>query len=231
MKIRCIVIDDEQPARELIKAYIEKVPHLEFITEFKNPLEAMSILREQDINLIFLDIQMPGLSGLEFIKTLNHQPSIILTTAYSQYALEGYELDVLDYLLKPISFERFLKAVNKIQGSVSPKIPVTTSPNDQEYLFVKSDGQKHRISFNEIQFIEGLKEYVRFHLISDTVITLESLKKLEETLPPGQFMRIHKSFIVNTKLVKSISGSHVIIGSQKIPVGQSYKEKVMKELF
>ena len=174
---------------------------------------------------------MPGLSGLEFIKTLSHKPSIILTTAYSQYALEGYELDVLDYLLKPISFERFLKAVNKVQGAVSSKTPVTTPENGQKHLFLKSDGQKYRVAMDEIQFIEGLKEYVRFHLTSDIVVTLESLKKLEETLPHDQFMRIHKSFIVNKKLVKSISGSHVIIGSQKIPVGQSYKEKVMQELF
>ncbi|XOV94712.1 MAG: LytR/AlgR family response regulator transcription factor [Bacteroidota bacterium] len=235
--IRCVIIDDEKPARDLLKAYVKKISHLELIGDYPNPMDAMSVISSQKIDLILLDIQMPGLTGLDFIKTLSNKPAIILTTAYPQYAIEGFELDVQDYLMKPISFERFLKAINKLKTG---QAPVTTPQKEVEkevekgekpdFLYFKADGQKHRVNANSILFIEGLKEYVKVITEKESIITLASLRNLEEELPVT-FLRVHKSFIINKDKVNSYSNSQIIINGHKIPVGKMYAENVMKELY
>lgn len=226
----CIIIDDEQPARKLIAEYVRKVPGLEVKGEFKNPLDAMSFLARQQIDILFLDIQMPGLTGLEFIKTLSYPIDIILTTAYSEYALEGYELDVADYLMKPIKFERFLKAVSKVISKRSQIEKHDTTPR-KDHLLIKADGQTHRVQVDEILFIEGLREYVTFHLPQKRIISLDSLKRLEEELSTSGFLRVHKSFIVNEKYISSHSGHFLMIKDKKIPIGANYRDDVLKNLF
>jgi len=230
MSVRCIIIDDEKPARDLIKAYVSKINHLELLGDFSNPMDAMDILSQQGIDLIFLDIQMPGLTGLDFIKTLTVKPAIILTTAYPQYALEGFELDVLDYLMKPIPFERFLKAINKLKPA---EAPVTTRPKDEKsekYLYFKADGQKHRVETSSILYIEGLKEYVKVVTENGQMITLAALKSLEGELK-HPFLRVHKSFIINKDKVSSYSSSQIVIQGTNIPIGKMYQEIVLKEMY
>ncbi|MEO9474506.1 MAG: LytTR family DNA-binding domain-containing protein [Cyclobacteriaceae bacterium] len=228
----CIIIDDEAPARALISEYVKKLPHLGLRGEYRNPIEAYDILNKETVEVIFLDIQMPGMTGLEFIKTLSHKPKIIITTAYSEYALDGYELDVVDYLMKPISFERFVRAVNKCISNIGPQNPDSQAmPSKRDYMLVKADRQTHKVYFKDILYIEGLKEYVSFMLENERIIALETMKSLEEKLPTDSFMRIHKSFIVNTSRVKSLSGNQVQIGDKKIPIGQSYRESVVKTIF
>ena len=230
MNFNCLIIDDEQPARALIRAYVEKIPGLNILGEFKNPMDAISTISTKKVDILFLDIQMPGLTGLEFIRTLRYKPDIILTTAYSEYALVGYELEVADYLMKPIAFDRFLRAVNKViqKKQISSEAPVSTST---DHFLIKSDGQTHRIALSDILYIEGLKEYVTFVLTEKKIIVLESLRKLETDLPSETFIRVHKSFIVNSRHVASHSGHDLTIGSKKIPIGASYRENVLSKLF
>ena len=230
MNINCLIIDDEQPARALIRTYVEKIPGLNILGEFKNPVEAISTISTKKIDILFLDIQMPGLTGLEFIRTLRYKPDIILTTAYSEYALEGYELEVTDYLMKPIAFDRFLRAVNKViqKKQISSETPAGIS---SEHFLIKSDGQTHRIALTDILYIEGLREYVTFVLTDKKIIVLESLRKLETELPQETFIRVHKSFIVNSHRVDSHSGHDLTIGAKKIPIGASYRDEVLNKLF
>ncbi|MEP4534487.1 MAG: LytTR family DNA-binding domain-containing protein [Cyclobacteriaceae bacterium] len=228
----CIIIDDEAPARALISEYVKKLPHLKLLGEYKNPMDAYDVLNRSSVDIIFLDIQMPGMTGLEFIKTLSNKPKIIITTAYSEYALDGYDLDVIDYLMKPISFQRFVRAVNKCTSNYGTQnIVGEQKPLKRDYMLVKADRQTHKVYFKDILYIEGLKEYVSFMLENERIIALETMKSLEGELPHDSFMRIHKSFIVNTTRVKSLSGNQVQIGDKKIPIGQSYREKVLNSLF
>lgn len=226
--LNCVIVDDEQPARLLIAEYVKKVPFLQLVGEFKSPIEAMTKFPTLEVDLIFLDIQMPGLTGLEFIRTLNKRPHIILTTAYSEYALESYELDVDDYLMKPISFERFMKAVSKIMSQSTPAI---LQSKTEHSLIVKADGQTHRIFTSDILYIEGLKEYVTIYTEDRKIITLESLKNLTNELPADEFIRVHKSFIINLKKVSSHSNHDLTIMTKKIPIGSSYREEVLRQLF
>lgn len=231
MNLNCLIIDDEQPARALIRAYVDKIPTLTVIGEFKNPLDAIQAISHHQVDLIFLDIQMPGLTGLEFIKTLQNQPHIVLTTAYSEYALEGYDLNVIDYLMKPITFERFLKAFNKVVAKGQGKSSSHEQNDNLSNILIKSEGQIHRIPLADILYIEGLREYVTFHLKSRKLITLDSLKKLESELPASTFLRVHKSFIVNKEKIGSHSGHDLTIDSKKIPIGASYRDAVLSKLF
>lgn len=228
--LKCAIIDDEQPARKLIAEYIKKVPSLKLVGDFKNPMDAIANIATDQIDILFLDIQMPGLTGLEFIKTLNVKPNIILITAYSEYALESYDLDVVDYLMKPISFERFLRAVNKVLQNQSTLYSAIET-EQESYLIVKSNGQTHRVLANEITYIEGLKEYVTIYTDKTKIITLESLKNLETRLPELTFCRVHKSFIVNLKMVNSHSNHNLSLGTKKIPIGMSYRDEVLNRLF
>jgi DNA-binding LytR/AlgR family response regulator len=238
MKIRCVVIDDEALARKYLKDYISKVPFLEFLGDFNSPLKAYDLLEKGMIDLMFLDIQMPEITGLDFLRSLNHKPYVILTTAYKEYALEGYELDISDYLLKPFSFDRFLKAVNKVNSTIlskKKKEEPTTSYNQtdfhDDYIIIRADRKYYKINYDDLIFIEGQKAYVTFHSEGKKKITaLASLRELEEKLPEKKFIRIHKSYIVSVKKIDALEGNMIEIAGEKLPVGKSFKPKVT-ELF
>lgn len=230
MKIKSIVIDDEYLARTLLDDYISRLPSLELIAKCTGAPEAIEVLQNESVDLMFLDVHMPDLTGIDFLKSLKSKPVIIFTTAYPDYALDGYTLDVIDYLLKPISFERFVQSVNK----ATEQIKLIKGQNNVETngcITLKSEHRVHKVNYDNILYIEGLKEYVIFHLKEGKrIITLEALKNLEEQLP-GNFMRIHRSYIINKNDVKSLYGNMVEIGDQKIVIGKTFKEKVIDQLF
>ncbi|MDA8693560.1 response regulator transcription factor [Saprospiraceae bacterium] len=241
-KINCLVVDDEELARDLVQNYINRLSHLNLVAKCADPLEAMQVMQEQKVDLIFLDIQMPNLTGIEFLKTLPHKPLIIFTTAYKEYALESYELDVVDYLLKPFRFERFLQAINKVSlllkpdntppAPVASEVPPPANTEvEKDYVLVKSDFKVYRIFHDDILYIESMKEYVAYHTKDQRTLSLGSLKKLEQDLPTAKFMRIHKSYIANISRIAALEGNMVHIGDKKIPIGSSYKEAVMKKVF
>lgn len=226
--IRTIAIDDEPLALQLVSGYIEKTPDLQLIGKFDNPVDAAEFLSDKEVDLIFVDIQMPDLSGIEFTRLINKGPKVVFTTAYEKYALEGYKLEVTDYLLKPFSYEEFLTAVNKVkkQLRLEEKAGSSVEANSQ-FLFLKSDYKIRRINFNDILYIEGLKDYVKVFVQNSPkpVLSLSSLKQLEIKLPPGKFMRVHRSFIVNLEKIETIERSRIVFGKEYIPVGDQYKEK------
>lgn len=226
--IRCIIVDDEQLVRELLEDNLKQISFLQLVKTCKNALEAIDVLQTEKVDLLFLDIQMPKLSGLQLIQTLKDPPMIILVTAYEKYALEGYNLNVVDYLLKPVSFERFLKACNKAKELFDLK-------NDKkelssEYIFVNVEYTLVKILFADILFVEGLKDYVKIHLASSpkAVLTKMSLKAMEEKLPAGKFIRIHKSFIVAMDKVTIIKRDFVCIGNHEVPASEFYKENLSR---
>jgi len=229
MRIQCIAIDDEPLAVKKIAGYIQKVPFLELVAECRNAFEAMKVLSENSIQLIFVDINMPDLSGMEFVKTLTHKPYIVFTTAYSEYAVEGFQVEAVDYLLKPITFNNFLKAANKVKNLIEltankDKESIKTTAN---HLFVKSEYKLIRIELDDIKYIESQHEYIKIHLInSKPVLTQLSLKSIEEQLPSDRFMRVHRSFIVNLKKVSVIERNRIVFdGKVYIPISDQYKEK------
>jgi two-component system, LytTR family, response regulator len=225
--LNCLIVDDEPLARNLISEYVSKIPYLKLITTCSNALAAMEVLRTEQIDVLFLDIQMPELTGISLLKTLQKKPLVVLTTAYSQYALEGYELDVVDYLLKPITFERFLKAVDKINNRVSTQpveIVKTEAPSESSYVFVKDGTRLVKVFISEILYVEGLKDYVTIHTKTQKVITLQRLKALEEILPADKFMRIHHSYIIALHAIDSVQKGEVKIGNTLIPISESYKK-------
>ena len=237
MKLNCLVVDDEPMARRLLQQYIEQTPSLTLQDSIGNPLQALERLQEDPPDILFLDVQMPELTGTSLLKVLKKKPIVVLTTAYSEYALEGYELEVTDYLLKPITFERFLKCIERIthdltaepdgptssQGSTSPALGAP------QFFFVKDGTKSVRINFDEITHIEGLKDYVKIHTLSKRITTLQSLKKLMETLPAGEFVRVHHSYIVALRWVEEVHRDEVIIGENSVPVSDTYR-KDLKEI-
>jgi DNA-binding LytR/AlgR family response regulator len=226
--LRVIAIDDEPLALQLVCGYIEKSTGLELAGRFDNPLDASDFLKENKADLVFVDIQMPDLTGIEFTRLLEKGPKVIFTTAYEKYALEGYKLEVVDYLLKPFSYEEFLKAVQKAERLIGleEKVLKDVEANDK-FLFLKSDYKIKRINFNDILYIEGLKDYVKVFTLNNPkpVLSLTSLKLLETKLPPKQFMRVHRSFIVNLEKIDTIERSRIVFGKEYIPVGDQYKDK------
>jgi len=232
MIFKCAIIDDEFLAREYLKDYVSRVPFLKLVGDYDSPLLAIEDLKNHNIELLFLDIQMPDISGLEFLKTINPQPFVIFTTAFRKYALEGYEHNTIDYLLKPISFERFLKAVNKLndlmQIGKTAYIPAISEAQSGNYLTVRADRKHYKIRFDDIYFIEGQQAYVTFNMRERKITALMSMKDLEETLPNEQFIRIHKSFIASRKYINSLEGNQIDINGQKLPVGKNYREQVQK---
>ncbi len=238
-KIKCLIVDDELPALNILKEYAGQIPFLEVVAVCENAFKALEILRSNSVDLVFLDIQMPGLTGLEMIKTVKNPPLVIFTTAYSQYAVEGYDLDVVDYLLKPVSFERFLKAVNKSSERMKLRKPQQTVLTDnqlkqgkeRDFFFVKVNYKMIKVFFDDILFIEGLSEYVKIHTKEKNLVVLEALKNLETVLPGDRFVRIHKSYIVSIEKIDSVFGNTVEIGGEMLPIGKSYKESVMKKFF
>lgn len=238
--INCLIVDDEELARNLVENYVNRLSYLNIIAKCADPLEAMQIMQEQKIDLIFLDIQMPNLTGIEFLKTLTHKPLVVFTTAYEEYALESYELDVIDYLLKPFRFDRFLQAVNKAsqllkKGNLEiTRATVTPALNEnyvKNHILVKSDFKVFRILIANILYIESLKEYVTYHTEDGEVRSLGSLKKLQLELPDSQFIRIHKSYIANINFISTLEGNMIHIKDKKLPLGSSYKQSVMKKVF
>ena len=229
MKINCIIVDDEPVARKLLEEYIQDVDYLELKGKAENPLKASSLLQSNEIDLMFLDINMPKLSGIEFLRTSHVLPLTIMTTAYAEYAVEGFELDVLDYLVKPFSFERFFKAVNKAKDYYVLKTkPPESSPNN--YFFVKCDGKIEKLFFEELLYIEAMLNYVILHTESRKMIVYLTVKSITEQLPADKFLKIHKSYIVNTSKIKNIEGNEINLGSVKVTMSQGLQDSVMKEI-
>lgn len=232
--IKTMLVDDEYLALNLLENFVDKVPDLEIVTKTKSPLEAVNILQQEEIDLLFLDIQMPTLSGNNLLKTLKHPPLTIFTTAYKDYAIEAFELDAIDYLLKPFAFERFLQAVNKAKQLLMDRKTSATGFQNQatkDFLSIKVDGKIVKLYYDDILYIEGLKEYVRFVCKQGRFITLESLKNLEVILPSDQFIRVHKSFIVAKQYVQSVEGNQLAIEQQKIPISRSKREEIVQAIF
>ena len=233
MKLKTIAIDDEPLALKLVGDYISKTPFLELVGAFDNPLDAIDFLSDQSADLIFVDIQMPDLTGIEFTRSLEDPPKIIFTTAYEKYALEGYKLNAIDYLLKPFSYEEFLKAAGKARKQVELEInSLPTVEANNQFLFLKSEYKIRRINFNDILYIEGLKDYIKVYTTTDDkpVMSLNSVKSLELKLPEDKFMRVHRSFIVNLDKIDTIERSRIIFGKVYIPVSDQYKDKFQEYL-
>ena len=230
--MRCLVIDDENLALELMEDNVGKVPFLQLQGLCKNAMEAMEFLRRDTVDLIFLDIQMPGISGIQFLKSLVKPPMVILVTAYENYALDGFNLDVVDYLLKPFSFERFLKAVNKANQLSSVRlqqdVPASTSPAEG-YIFVNADYSIVRINIPDVLYVEGLKDYIKIYLknTDKPVITRLSMHFMEGKLPASGFARVHRSYIVALDKITSFKKNRLMVGKIEIPVGDNYKDKVL----
>lgn len=221
---KCLVVDDEELARLLLAGYIDKVAHLELVAHCENPIEAMDILRNSPIDLLFLDIQMPELKGTELAKVIPTTTRIIFTTAYSEYALKGFELNALDYLLKPITFERFLMAISKLDG-------LKETLGQDEELTIKSGYTLHKVKYGDILCIESDSEYVVYHTPTKKIMSHQSLKTLEKNLPKTQFIRVHRSYIVNKTHVTQLKGRDLFVGDKLIPVSDSYYEEVKSALF
>lgn len=237
-QLRVVIVDDEFHARKLLMEYVAKVPFLDLAGNFANPLDALSLLQKEKIDLLLLDIQMPGITGLEFARSLKNAPQIIFTTAYSEYAVDGFELEAVDYLLKPIAFPRFLQAVTKAQERIEQSIP-SFQPEyveeqemsvAQSYIVVKEGAKIHKINFSDLIYIEGQREYVTFHTTRQRITVLYTMKILEEQLPSELFIRIHKSYIVSFDRVEAIEGKVLTIAGQKLQIGGSYKDDLMKRL-
>ena len=231
MMMRCVIIDDEPIARQGLTEYIQDVDFLQLAAEFDNPLKAAGVLMTEKIDLLFLDIQMPRMTGMEFLKTLAHPPLVIFTTAYPQYAVEGFEQNAIDYLLKPFSFERFWKAVLKARSMHETIMqPAALPPAEPDYFFIKSDNKLIKIAYDEILFVEALQNYVAVHTADKKYITYLTFRSIEEHLPPPRFIRTHKSYIVAAAKVESIEGNDIKIGSHHIPISRTERETVLQQL-
>jgi DNA-binding LytR/AlgR family response regulator len=226
-------LEDEKPAQGVLKKYIAELPYLELIAVHSNPLSAMEVLQSEHVDLIFLDINLPKISGLNFLKSLKDPPEIIITTAYSEYALEGFELNVTDYLLKPFSFERFLKAVSTLSSNskkVSNQHRVEKTVENNGFTFEKVNNTIYKIVYNQIRYIESDRDYVRLFMDNEKYSFRQSLKYWEEMLPVQQFSRVHKSYILNVKKITQITGNRIIAGNDVIPIGRNYKEAFMEKI-
>ena len=235
MRIKCLIVDDEPPAREVLKRYVEEIPTMEMAGECANAIQAITILQQQTIDLIFLDIRMPQLNGTDFLKTLKNPPKIIFTTAYSEYALEGYELDIVDYLMKPIRFDRFLKAVNRsfpILGHKQPadQMPSTDERINESFVYFRADRKMVKVLLNDILYIESMKDYIKVVTTIGTIITKQSISSVETMLPDTLFLRTHRSFIVSIGKIKSFTNELIDIDKAEIPIGKLYRNGVMKYL-
>ncbi|MBA2407576.1 MAG: response regulator transcription factor [Chitinophagales bacterium] len=226
--LRCIIIDDEPLALEVLENYIQRMADLQLIRKCSNALEAFQSLNNERVDLLFLDIQMPVIDGLSFLKSLKNPPAVILTTAYPNHAIEGFDLNVADYLLKPISFERFLKAVNKvieqhkIQGD---------GDTQSDYMFMKVDSKLVRVNYADITYIEGMKDYLKIYTKEKLLVVHQTMKKIEEILPKSRFIRVHKSYMVSLGAVNSIVGNFVEINGKEIPIGANYKDDLIRLVF
>ncbi len=230
MEIHTLIVDDEPLALDVLETYVQQVPDLVLVGKCANALEAGSVLNDHHVDLVLLDIQMPQLTGVEFVRSLQNPPYIIFTTAFPNYAIEGFELDAVDYLLKPISLERFLKAINRVRDLMAKRDRLTLPEDTADFIFVKADKKYVRVKYDSILYIEGLKDYVIIRLIEGRVITLQTMKSLEERLPAAKFRRIHRSYIVNIDQVQAISGNIIELmegGRLKtLPIGKNYRDEL-----
>jgi DNA-binding LytR/AlgR family response regulator len=230
MKLKCIIIDDEPVARKVLQEFIEEIDYLDLIGQAENPLKAMSLINDNDIDIIFLDINMPKINGIEFLKTSKLNASIIMTTAYADYAVEAFGLEVLDYLIKPIAFDRFLKACNRAKetGKLIEFAPIMQ--NKADYFFIKCNNQIEKIFYDDLVYAEAMLNYVMLYTNTKKMMVYVTIKSLEEQLPSDIFIKVHKSFIVNINKIKSIEGNILDIGNQKITISQNLREKVINEI-
>ena len=232
--IRCLAIDDEMLALDLIEDNIKKVPFLELVRTCRSAMEAIEVLRNEPVDLLFLDIQMPDISGIQLLKSLQNKPLVIFTTAFSKYATEGFDLDVIDYLLKPYSFERFLKAVNKVHEYMTMRDRASNQSGTKEivatpnFLFVRADYKLYKINLKDILYIEGLKDYVKIYISEKPIVTQMSMKALEEKLPSRDFIRVHRSFIVAFSKIDFVQKHMLNIGKKEIPISEHYRDELFK---
>ena len=233
--IKCLVVDDEPPAREIIRRYIEEVPLLELVGECSNAIQALTTLQQTRVDLLFLDIRMPQLNGNDFLKTIKHPPKVIFTTAYTDYAIEGYELDVIDYLLKPIHFDRFIKAVSKTfpltpmqEGDVA--LSAEENGNPDPFVYFRADRKMIKVMLRDILYIESMKDYVKIVTTTGTIISKQSISSVEEMLPEKKFVRTHRSFIISLEKIRSFTNELVEIDKAEIPIGKLYRNTVIKVL-
>lgn len=226
-KIRCLLVDDEPLAIALLKQHIAQVDLLEVIGECPNAIKALEELRVKDVDLLFLDIRMPSVSGLELLKMLRHPPKVIITTAHREHALDGYDLDLVDYLLKPITFDRFLKSIQRLLRHID--LPATLIPSTEPpTLYIKSGYKNLRLPADTILYMESFKDYVKIHTVTGPITTKYKISEMEADLESSHFLRIHRSFIVNLRHISAYTSSHVEIGATELPIGESYKEYVLK---
>ncbi|MBC9795022.1 LytR/AlgR family response regulator transcription factor [Sinomicrobium weinanense] len=241
--MKCVIIDDEPLAIDVLKGYCEKIQFLEVVGTYTNALDAIAVIKEKEVDLIFSDIEMPQISGIEFIHSMDNRPLFIFTTAYAQYAIEGFELNAVDYLVKPIPYHRFVKAVVRAKELMSYKeknmeMKLHISPSggildtQSGYIFVKADYENVRINIDDITYVQGLKDYLKIHITGTNkpILTLLSFKDFMEKVPEGQFLRVHKSFVINIGYIKSIQKNKVVIEDIRIPIGESYKAEFMERL-
>lgn len=232
-KINCLAVDDEPPALQVIEKYVSSIPLLQLAATCSNAVDALAVLQNNQIDLLFLDIQMPQILGTDFMRTLVNPPKVIFTTAFRKYAVEGFDLDAVDYLLKPISFERFLKAVNKVMHA---NIPITDSPamapasKENEFIYLRADRKNIKINLEDILFIESLKDYIKVVTKEKTIVTKQSISSLEENLPAKLFARIHRSFIVSVNKIESFTPELIQIAKYELPISRSYRHEVEKIL-
>lgn len=243
MILKCIAVDDEPLALDIIEDYVSKVPFLQLVKRTENAIEALQLVQAGGIDLVFLDIQMPDLTGIQFLKIASGKSNYILTTAYSQYALESYDLNVSDYLLKPIAFDRFYKAVEKVHNQLQKAepaavpvpeptpAPISAPSNNapaQDFIFIKTEHKIQKVELDNILYIEGLKDYISIFTKNERIITLQNMKRMEETLPKGDFIRVHKSYIISIDKIESIERSRISIAAKTIPIGDTYRDEFFK---
>ena len=223
--MKCIIVEDETLAQDVIKSHLTRIGRMELVGVYRTAPEAKAALDGGDVDVLFLDIRLPGMSGLHFLRTLSNPPLVVLTTAYAEYAVESYDFNVIDYLLKPISFERFAKAVNKILDGRLYSVAGDPAPGD--HIFVKSNNKFFRVGFSEILYVQGMKDYLKIATPDFTLITHQTMNEMEATLPPRQFLRVHRSWLVAVRHIRAIYGNSIELGKQTIPIGANYKTMVM----
>lgn len=235
MKTRCLIVDDEPLARDLLRNHLEKLESFEIVAECCNAMKALQALQKFKVDIMFMDVEMPQISGIDFLKALKNPPKVIITSAHSEYAINGFELDIVDFLLKPVKFERFLKAVNKLYQLREEEIPSAksqsqTGRSEDDFIYVKENKKMVRVYLNEILYIEGLSEYVQIHTEDKKLVTKTSMTNMEEKLPSPDFMRIHKSYIVSLSKIEAFTATTIDVPAKELPIGRSYKNSVFETL-
>jgi len=226
--IRCIIIEDERLAQDVIKNHLQRSGRFDLLGTYRNAPEAKEALERDTVDLIFLDIQLPGMTGLNFLRSLTNPPLVVFTTSYPEYALESYEFNVIDYLLKPVSYERFSKTIDKIiDGKIFKTPGAEIKTVNRDHIFIRSEGKFFRIGFSEIIYIEGMKDYLKIHTAEHIIVTHQTMIDMENILPVSNFIRIHKSYIISVAYIKAVFGNSVDMGQTQLPIGLNYKERIM----